>query len=159
MHGGIESIASKYLQAVARNFWYDDNIVPRYYERSRRGGLLNDKGGEITLSSFVPAGSTFSFYGAILSSRVRAGNMDNPMFFKVTKGNTTVLYMNIGEVNVPKGEDGFTKYHMYIAIPKAGLHQNGIKAYEFYANYGVASVYDQNKMPETWAPTNLLKQV
>ena len=152
--GGDEGISQQYLSVIARNYWYDDNIVPRYFESRKTQGVFQESGGEIHLNNVNIEGSPYMFSGAILSTYVRAGNTINPKFFKIRKGDIVMLYKNVGTISLGK-----SKYNMYIAIPKAGLHQGRVKQFEMYADYSTMSIFKENKLPETWSPENILKSL
>lgn len=135
-------IESDIADIIARNFWYDDNVVPVYYEHFT--SKLNKEWTELRTHRGRSTGKS-RFSGAILTSYA-----DSP-FIKVVKGDDVMLYKNVGfvrrtpvstETKAPKN-----RVSIYMAIPKLGYHKGNVHHYEFSGNEHIPSIFKaQNKI-------------
>lgn len=135
-------IESDIADIIARNFWYDDNIVPVYYEH--RTSKISNDWTELRTHRGRSAGRS-RFSGAILTSYA-----DNP-YIKVVKGDDVMLYKNVGYVNrktLSEDDKGFkNRLSIYMAIPRLGYSSGNIHHYEFSGNEHIPSIFrKQNKI-------------
>ena len=136
-------IESDIADIISRNFWYDDNIVPVYYEH-KSGGLISSDYVEKRSQRGRSTGKS-RFSGAILTSYA-----DSP-FIKIIKGDDVMLYKNVGYVNrTPLSEKTKAcknRLSIYMAVPKLGYHNGTVHHYEFSGNEHIPSIFKkQNKI-------------
>ena len=91
--------AREYLDVIARNYWYNNDIVPIQKFYSFRSDF--NKAGTIKFESYVDPIAKKSFPGAIVTS-----NADGP-YFKLVQNGVTYLYRKYG--NITKQVPGKTK--------------------------------------------------
>lgn len=149
-------IESDIFDIIARNFWYDDNIVPVYYEHKSNGKISSEWVEKRTHTGRSTGKSRFS--GAILTSYA-----DSP-YIKVVKGDDVMLYKNVGYVQrTPLSEDTKTpknRLSVYMAIPRLGYHNGNIHHYEFSGNEHIPSIFKkQNKISLKFEREQLEKDV
>jgi hypothetical protein len=72
-----------------------------------------------------------------------------------------LLYRKIGVTRRISLKDGKPSGEMsiYAPIPKAGLHQNGIHQYEFYADYTTPSVFGDNRISTNFSHELVRKDI
>lgn len=146
---------------LARNYWYSDEVVPRHAFKDDfsydpilmkvEGKALPDRNSfETSFAHYYDNNSRASFPGAIVTTKA------NTRYIKLVKNGQTYLYRNAGIIKRTNsdGKNGSDAY-IYIAIPKAGIYTKGIKQFEFYANYEVDSIFEQNKLPSIFAEDKL----
>ena len=148
--------AANMIDVLSRNYWFDDNIVPVHYTttqptENKFQSSINEVE-EFTGPQIYDAVSGRMFPTYIASTRVR----NNSIYIKVRKGSGTFLYKRVGAVSrkyVDKSgnEKYAAPYYIYIAIPKAGLHSQGINQFEFYADYNTPSIFEENKLEKDYA--------
>ena len=149
---------NKMMDIICRNYWYDDNVVPRYYPQ--------DDTSDFPFTSSKPVYGTSQPYGSQFGFPrwVAIGN-DNTVkhnpYFKIRIGNDTLLYRKIGVTRRISLKDGKPSGEMsiYAPIPKAGLHQNGIHQYEFYADYTTPSVFGDNRISTNFSHELVRKDI
>lgn len=151
--------AALYIDVISRNYWYDDNIVPPI-NVGKGGGSIANQWGTIYYAPSVLRGNggNKKFYGCILTTN----QMNDKPYVKMVKGNHAVLYKQVGcirktWVNKKTGKQNTnTDWKIFLAVPKAGIHSSGNNQYEFYADYGTPSIFEDNKIPEVWAPSEAI---
>jgi hypothetical protein len=149
---------NKMMDIICRNYWYDNNVVPRYYPQ--------DDTSDFPFTSSKPVYGTSQPYGSQFGFPrwVAIGN-DNTVkhnpYFKIRIGNDTLLYRKIGVTRRISLKDGKPSGEMsiYAPIPKAGLHQNGIHQYEFYADYTTPSVFGDNRISTNFSHELVRKDI
>lgn len=148
-------IESDIADIIARNYWYDDNIVPVYYEHHTN--KISSNWTELRTHRGRSAGKS-KFSGAILTSYA-----DNP-YIKVVKGDDVMLYKNVGYVNrkAISKEDKSPKNRLsiYMAIPRLGYNNGTTHHYEFSGNEHIPSIFrKQNKISTKFEQEQLEKDV
>lgn len=150
---------SKIIDVISRNYWYDDNIVPRYYPGNYSAKYPFTSNGAVYGSSMV-YGREFGFpqYVAMDSNDNTVKHND---FFKIKIRRETLLYRKIGTTQAVSVADGKPAKRMsiYVPIPKAGLHQNGTHQFEFYADYETPSVFEDNRISTNFSHQAVRKAV
>jgi len=113
---------SKIIDVISRNYWYDDNIVPRYYPISYSSKYPFTDNDAVYGDSMV-YGREYGFpqYVAMDSNDNTVKHND---FFKIKIRKETLLYRKIGTTQATSVADGkpAKKMYIYAPIPKAGLH-------------------------------------
>lgn len=148
-------IESDIADIIARNYWYDDNIVPVYYEH--RIGKISDNWTELRTHRGRSSGRS-KFSGAIITSYA-----DNP-YIKVVKGDDVMLYKNVGLVTrkaiSEKDKSPKNRLSIYMAVPKLGYHNGNIHHYEFSGNEHIPSIFKkQNKISGKFEQEQLEKDI
>ena len=148
-------IESDIADIIARNYWYDDNIVPVYYEH--RIGKVSDNWTELRTHRGRSSGRS-KFSGAIITSYA-----DNP-YIKVVKGDDVMLYKNVGLVTrkaiSEKDKSPKNRLSIYMAVPKLGYHNGNIHHYEFSGNEHIPSIFKkQNKISGKFEQEQLEKDI
>lgn len=152
-------LAEDYVDLIARNYWYDDTIVSRTYENTN----LNKEDASAKSSKYEYRPNEFywtnkenkqKYPGLIITNNLDV--KQNPAFVKIEKSGYTVLYKNMGKLQIKKlttNKDGVTDYSayisptIYIAVEKAGTWSNGTYLPEFYKTSQIPSIYAENKLP------------
>ena len=151
-----DGFAREVIDIISRNYWYYDYIVTPYKPLSKKSANVSQNYGEVDREPQLINGKLFS--GLIITS-----NANDRPYIKVTKGDVTVLYKNVGYIQKQKMSKKETKFitthSVYIAVPKAGIRYKGNNQLELYANYSVQSIFEENKIPQAWSPSRLLAQV
>ena len=137
----------EYIDAICRNYWYNDKIVPIYSLTQQAFTQTKLSAEKYLLPSYVNGNRV---PGAIITSK--GGN--HP-YFKVQLGNKYYLYKKAG--SVMKGNS--TYRDNYIISPKLGIHQGGNHQYEFYTGSLNESIFDDNLLPETFNYGNVEQNV
>lgn len=149
----------KIIDVICRNYWYDDNIVPRHYpqEFENENKFINSRpvyGPPKTYNA------TFGFPQYVVMK-----DTDNTVkkntYFKIKIGKEVLLYRRIGMVQRTSVKNGKLASPMYIyaPIPKAGLHQNGTHQFEFYADYTTPSVFEDNRISTNFSHDLIREEV
>lgn len=160
------SAAANMIDVLSRNYWFDDNLVPVHYitssqaENRFQSSAFGDTQEEFTGPSIYDAASGRTFPTYIATTRVK----NNSMYIKIRKGSGTFLYKRVGAVNRfytdKKGnQKSSNSYYIYVAIPKAGIHVNGINQFELYADYNTPSIFDENRLERDYAEDLVRKDV
>ena len=148
-------IESDIVDIICRNFWYDDNIVPVYYEH--KTGNIRSNYTELRTHRGRSTGKS-KFSGAILTSYA-----DNP-YIKVVKGDDVMLYKNVGQVtrkNLNKKDKELNqRLSIYMAVPRLGYHNNNIHHYEFSGNEHIPSIFrKQNSISTKFEQQKLVEDI
>lgn len=157
-------VATNMIDVLSRNYWFDDNLVPVHYvttnqtENKFQSNVKDVE--EFTGPSIYDSASGRMFPTYIASTRVR----NNSIYIKLRKGSGTFLYKRVGTVaRTYEDAKGNTKstnpYYIYVAVPKAGMHVNGINQFELYANYTTPSIFDENRLERDYAEDLVRKDV
>ena len=136
----------KIIDVICRNYWYDDNIVPRYFPKTdeNENKFVNSR------PVYGPprvSGSTYGFPQYVVM-KDDDNTVKKNMYFKIRIGKDTLLYRRIGMIQRTSIKNGkpATPMYVYAPVPKAGLHQQGTHQFEFYADYTTPSVFEDNKI-------------
>ena len=147
-----------YYDIVARNYWYDDDIVRRYIEHGP--GIMKPK------SNYVEYRTGHAFYGKNkqrFAGMIVTSNLGEnaPLFMKVVKKGDTVLYRRVGQISKfnQKGEDEMQDTYVYLAVQKAGMHVGKTHMFEFFKSQYIPSMFEWNKLPGQWNHRLLLEQL
>lgn len=145
--------ADRTLDIICRNYWYDDNIVPRHYQRGQ--GDLNKSDPKLYGSSQTSEGvDGFPRFVCMGDNDFRVKR--NP-YFKIRIKNKSVLYRKVGVIDreyidgEKKGELYGVKTYVFAPVPKAGYHANGIHYYELYADFDTPSTYKDNRLSPSFS--------
>ena len=149
------------LDILSRNFWYNDDIVGRFYTKyNDENPSFNKNSGDV-LSTAIYDDISGKYFNSWIAT-TRTGNL----YFKVTKGATTMLYRRIGSVyrteiidekESKKRSPKVSTYNIYAVVPKAGLHSGKINYFEFYCNYTTSSIFEQNKIIDSQFALDVVK--
>jgi hypothetical protein len=71
-----------------------------------------------------------------------------------------MLYKRVGHL-IKRTKDGTknTDWNIYMAVGKAGTHQGVNHQYEFFCDFNVPSMFEENKLPANYNPFDLRQQV
>lgn len=143
---------------IARNFWYDDNIVPRYNVRRFVNNIvtvdlsgkqvLNRQGAESLNSEQLLLGTQAAPY--VVS--VPSSYSNDAQFIKMYNPSTKnyYLYERIGDVRAYGGLNGIGPIikNVYQIIPKLGIKTDKVTYHELFGSSESESIFDQNSTPE-----------
>ena len=139
---------NKIIDVICRNYWYDDQIVPRYFIKDWAKSSFQYSN---VIGRMERYGSNWGFprFIAFTQDDAVKGNK----YFKVRIGNDTLLYRKVGEVKRIGKKDGkpASTLKIFVPIPKAGLHQDGTHQFEFYADYKTPSVFKDNRITSNFS--------
>lgn len=157
----IARASNEMLDILSRNFWYNDDIVGRFYTKyNDKHPSFNKKSGDVLSAAIRDDISGRYFNSWIATTRT------DKLYFKVTKGATTMLYRRIGSVQrteiidekeSKKRNPKVSTYNIYAVVPKAGLHSGKINYFEFYCNYTTSSIFEQNKIIDSQFALDVVK--
>ena len=132
---------------IARNFWWDSNIVGRYTNASNR---------KANKTALQYPSSEQIIHKAKVGNRLIATTFATPntdaSFITIEYGKEIYLYQKIGEqVLMPANPDRPSQRYktVYQLIPKLGIRNNKNKIYEFYGKADDNSSFSQNNLPES----------
>jgi hypothetical protein len=153
-----DGLSVLYYDIVARNYWYDDDIVRRYTEHG--DGKMNPKKNYIeyrTAYSTNPK-TKQRFAGMIVTSNL---GENAPLFMKVVKKNDSVLYRRVGLIEKinKKGKNEMKPTYVYLAVQKAGLHVGKTHLFEFFKSQYIPSMFEWNMLPGQYNHKLLLEQL
>ena len=130
---------------IARNFWWDGNIVSKYTNSSNR---------RANKTALQYPSSEQIIHKTKINNRVIATTFATPhtdaQFITIEYGKNTYLYQKIGEqVFIPNSSDKSTQRYktVYQMIPKLGIHNGKNKIYEFYGKADDSSSFAENNIP------------
>jgi len=86
-----DGFAREVIDIISRNYWYYDYIVTPYKPLSKKSANVSQNYGEVDREPQLINGKLFS--GLIITS-----NANDRPYIKVTKGDVTVLYKNVGYI-------------------------------------------------------------
>lgn len=126
---------------IARNFWWNNNIVPSYVRRSGitfgKAGLAQPKNDQIIQSN---AGKITAFSTAT----------EDGMFVTIEQRNGEInLYQKVGEqvlVSADSSKPNTTYKSVYKLVPKFGIYNGKTKIYEFYGTADGQSIFSKNNL-------------
>ena len=132
---------------IARNFWWDSNIVGRYTNASNR---------KANKTALQYPSSEQIIHKTKVGNRLMATTFATPntdaSFITIEYGKEIYLYQKIGEqVLMPANPDRPSQRYktVYQLIPKLGIRNNKNKIYEFYGKADDNSSFSQNNLPES----------
>ena len=144
----IANLQQDLLDIISRNYWYDDNIVPIYYETGKGRQDLLKFYGDHRFNEYSVMINRQRVYPAILTK------LADSQYIKIRKPNGDVyLYKRVGSIN--KSDSKGKGINVYIIAPKLGLHEGRIHYYEFAADKR-NSMFVENDLPQTFKPENVL---
>lgn len=156
----VRKAVNEIIDILSRNFWFNDNIVPRFFSiYDEKNNTFAKKGGDVLPPGIYDDVSQRSFQPWIATTR------RDSIYLKVRKGKTTILYKKVGVVTKVEKTDKenpkvVSEFNIYAAVPKAGLHSGNINQFEFYCNYNTPSIFEDNKIiSEEFALDSVQKQI
>lgn len=161
--GGVDDSGKKILDVIARNYWYDDDIVPSYSYQDdavRQKNIFTSDYGEMPIRiQWYDSNAKYTFPAGIISNSKFLPKTD---FFKLSHNGVSYLYKKVGTIQrihkTPDGRD-MPSLYVYAVVPKAGMKQKGIQQFELYANYVTDSIFGQNMLPESFSEDNIRKNI
>lgn len=145
-----------YYDIIARNYWYDDNIVHRVPEHGR--GIMNVKSDYVEYrSDYITDSKSGQRFAGLIATTNYIGN---PLFVKIVKGDGSMLYRRVGrlEKRNKKGNDKLGAA-VYMAVQKAGMHVGKTHIYEFFKSQFIPSLFQWNMLPAQYNHTLLRKSL
>lgn len=145
-----------YYDIIARNYWYDDNIVHRVPEHGK--GIMNVKSDYIEYrSDYVTDSKSGQRFAGLIAT---TNYISNPLFVKIVKGDGSMLYRRVGrlEKRNKKGDDKLGAA-VYMAVQKAGMHVGKTHIYEFFKSQFIPSLFQWNMLPAQYNHTLLRKSL
>ena len=152
---GIEAVADDVFDIIARNYWYDENIVPVYKMYEKRSKSLAKTDAEIRVGESWKTPGNNRIHGAIITSYA------NNKYIKTQFGDEVTVYRRIGVITQQSAEGGVVgnpKY-IYVAVPKLGAHYDRQHHYEFFNDGSVSSIFEENKLPDIFKTDILLQNI
>lgn len=137
------------IDIMSRNYWFNDNIVPRFFPVVKGSNDFSMKYGSVLANAIYDAESGRSFSPWIATTE------RNSLYFKIRKGPTTVLYRKVGAVTKTetyvdkkgKTQHSATPFNVYAVAQKAGVHKGKINQFEFYCDKNTPSIFGENRIP------------
>lgn len=157
------------IDIMSRNYWFNDNIVPRFFPVVKGSNDFSMKYGSVLANAIYDAESGRSFSPWIATTE------RDSLYFKIRKGPTTVLYRKVGAVTktervqdkknkqkttfvtedgrITETSDGVseriytTTFNVYAVAQKAGVHKGKINQFEFYCDKNTPSIFEENRIP------------
>lgn len=139
---------------LARNFWWNDMIVPewiayksKYSANQTIHSYADYIGPTVKIKTNLGKQAVPSFY---------LTNRQNANFFKIIRGDQTILYQKVGVIKASYNTGGknpkIVQKNVYMPTPKAGLHNGKYHQYEFYVDEKTPSIFRSNQLPDTFSP-------
>lgn len=135
------------VDIMSRNYWFNDNIVPRFFPVAKNTNDFSIKHGSVLANGVYDSESGRSFSPWIATTE------RNSLYFKVQKGPTTMLYRKVGTVTKKETVQQKGKpvtyekvFSVYAVAQKAGIHKGKINQFELYCNKNTPSIFEQNKI-------------
>uniref|UniRef100_A0AAU8BA68 Uncharacterized protein n=1 Tax=Dulem virus 42 TaxID=3145760 RepID=A0AAU8BA68_9CAUD len=150
------------IDVLSRNYWYDDNYVPRF--RLPKEIALNARMREYEQGTYYPKKWHKAWEKSAEFPTHFATNKTNALYVKVVAINGDVLlYKKTGQIdrmkNSEKGPKKESSVNIYTPVHKAGIHQGKITQYELYCDYNTTSIFSTNRLYDTFAEDNVRKEV
>ena len=142
------------IDTICRNFYSDDKIVP-LFEFPKQSSM------DITGYKGTFAGRNVRSKRAkdvVVSWFATTGN--NKPYLKVETNGETFLYRKVGFYLKHEGKDikqddngefSGIKWYTYVLTEKLGIHNKNIHQYELFANAYSDSIFDQNRLPDSFS--------
>lgn len=154
---GIQLLTQRIQDTLARNYWYNDDVVPVYNPSGKNKEQFNSTSESKQREEFVGRSIYDSKSGMAFPTYIASAAVPtNGPYFKIRKGSTTILYKKIGVVSRKKiNVDGSTgketnSYYIYAAVPKLGMSIFGTKYAEFNGGFLSQSLFKENKLPREY---------
>jgi len=149
---------NKLIDVICRNYWYDDDIVARYYP-GKSSENLNEE-------NFVKYGpeKTDSFPLYIASENIGYKLKKSP-YLKIRKSGNTMLYREIGiikrEYTDEKRQGEFTDriIRIFAPVPKVGYNKGGIHMYELFSTFEDYSNFKDNRLSPSFAMSDVRRAI
>lgn len=147
--------AAMLYDVIARNYWYDDNIVHRVYEHGT-GVIGNGRNIEYRGKYHTDRFGN-RFPGIVITSNYNG----DPLYVKIRKGNNTVLYRRIGVVSKldNKGKNQINPAYIYVSVQKAGFHYDNKHMFEFFKTMFIPSMFKDNMLPSVYRYEDLIQHL
>ena len=154
------------VDAIVRNYWYDQDIVPTKLESTTIGKTRDafqvgsDDIGLCRMRLRILDKKSANVYGIIVT------NDSYGDYFTVKHGKDSFLYKKVGEIDKyqfiakPTKTSDYsttnTTTSVYFIIPKLGRHSGSNHSYELASGSDRASVYEENRLPVQFERGNLM---
>lgn len=142
-----QSMAENILDMISRNLYKNDDVVPMYFEDN--SDVIKYEGTVLKIPGIK------KMVNALLVSNSRS--MPRSRYFKIKRNDQYIVYKYAGNINgLNKENEAIESKRVYIIVPKFGLQIKGTQLYEFMQGSEGVSIFDENKMPETFKADKLL---
>lgn len=136
------------LDAICRNFYDDNNIVPEYsLNGKKKQGHAGFGKGEYVGPGVTSTAARASVPICFLTTK------NNKPYLKITVNGNTFLYQKRGFVSTvssaSREEKGF-RWYAYMLVPKLGVHEGSFNQYELSNSQDDLSIFKQNDMPANY---------
>lgn len=154
------------VDAIVRNYWYDQDIVPTKLESTTIGKTRDafqvgsDDIGLCRMRLRILDKKSANVYGIIVT------NDSYGDYFTVRHGRDSFLYKKVGEIDKyqfiakPTKTSDYsttnTTTNVYFIIPKLGRHSGSNHSYELASGSDRASMYEENRLPVQFERGNLM---
>ena len=164
---GETSNYEKITDAIARNYWYDTNIIKQRVEDKGIKKIvypygLNKEHGLVRARMKILDNKYSNAYGIIITN-----NADGD-YFTVRHGDDVLLYKKVGNITKttftqgkpsPFNRSGVYEsnehFAVYFIIPKLGRHNGSNHHYEMINDQQNSSIYYENYLPDVFEYSNL----
>ena len=138
----VIKFVNEVIDIMSRNYWFNDNIVPRFFPVVKGSNDFSMKYGSVLANAIYDAESGRSFSPWIATTE------RDSLYFKIRKGPTTILYRKVGSVTKTetyvdkngKTQQSVTTFNVYAVAQKAGVHKGKINQFEFYCDKNTPSI-------------------
>lgn len=142
-----QAMANDILDMVARNLYKNDDVVPMYFEDKK--DIIKYEGTVLKVPGIKKR------VNALLVSNSR--NVPRSRYFKIKRGDQYVVYKYAGNIEgLNNKNEAIESKRVYIIVPKFGLQIKGTQLYEFMQGSEGTSIFEENKLPETFKADKLL---
>lgn len=161
-----QTVDEKYeyvMDSIARNYWYDQNIVPLKVEstnmrKQRYAWEMAGEMGMVTLRYSNISKRRINTHGIIITDNASGD------YFTVKHDQDIFLYKKVGmlvkdtvtQTKTGKESTSTSKYGIYFIIPKLGRHSGSQHQYELINEFEDPSVYNENVLPTQFTYDNLM---
>lgn len=142
-----QAMAESILDMVARNLYKNDDVVPMYFEDKK--DIIKYEGTVLKVPGIKKR------VNALLVSNSRS--VPRSRYFKIKRGDQYVVYKYAGNIEgLNNKNESIESKRVYIIVPKFGLQIKGTQLYEFMQGSEGTSIFEENKLPETFKADKLL---
>ena len=141
-----EQTAKEMIDMIGTNFYDNDDIVPLYeIDKNNRKIQMEGKGG-----IFIGFQIKVPDVKHLVPSNFVTTNVNKP-YVKMQVDDEIFLYRKLGYFTKIDGDkETGMKWHSYVLTAKKGIHEGSIQQYELASNPSEESIFEQNKMPDTF---------
>lgn len=151
----INPEAERMIDAICRNFYDNDNIVPLYEPQKGKDRIFTGKPGEYVGAGVRPASVKQNIPQMFMTSKT------NKPYLKIQVDGNTFLYKKKGFLGLQNKEGEYTgiKWFAYVLTPKLGIHQKSFDQYELSNSYEDKSIFSQNELPEKFSIDSVIREI